>query len=105
MKKYIHRITIGLALFLAAGYVEMGVPVADAQNNKPGFEISFHHIGISVANLEESIAWYKEMLGFEEAMTTGMYIRHPGAYHVFHGVSELAWWMDSLPSSLCGGAR
>ena len=29
------------------------------------FEIRFHHEGISVPDLEASIAWYKTMLGFE----------------------------------------
>ena len=29
------------------------------------FEIKPHHTGISVANLDESIAWYHRMLGFE----------------------------------------
>lgn len=39
---------------------------ATAQNDPPvGFEISHHHIGISVANAEESAAWYNRMLGFE----------------------------------------
>jgi methylmalonyl-CoA/ethylmalonyl-CoA epimerase len=68
MKKYIQVIVIGLSLFLAAEYLGMEVLMAEEQNNKPGFEISLHHVGISVANLEESIAWYKEMLGFEEVM-------------------------------------
>ena len=68
MKKYIRVIVIGLSLFLAAGYSGKEVLMAGDQNNGPGFEISFHHVGISVANLEESIAWYKEMLGFEEVM-------------------------------------
>jgi len=29
------------------------------------FELKFHHCGISVPDLEASIAWYGEMLGFE----------------------------------------
>ena len=72
MKKHVYTMTItvaiGLALFLAAGYTGMEVRMAEAQNTEPGFDISFHHIGISVGNLEESIAWYKKMLGFEEVM-------------------------------------
>jgi catechol 2,3-dioxygenase-like lactoylglutathione lyase family enzyme len=40
--------------------------MAEEQNNKVGFDISFHHVGISVANLDESIAWYRDILGFEE---------------------------------------
>jgi catechol 2,3-dioxygenase-like lactoylglutathione lyase family enzyme len=67
MKK-IGSIVIGLVLLLAAGYAGKGVIMAEEQKNKTGFEFSFHHIGISVADLEESIAWYKEMLGFEEVM-------------------------------------
>jgi methylmalonyl-CoA/ethylmalonyl-CoA epimerase len=31
----------------------------------PTFAIKPHHAGISVPNLEESIAWYRRMLGFE----------------------------------------
>ena len=68
MKKRIRIVLIGFALLLAAGYSAMGDIMAEEQNSKPGFGISFHHIGISVPNLEESIAWYKEKLGFEEVM-------------------------------------
>ena len=57
-----------LALWLVAGYVTTGVLMAEEQKNRTGFDLSFHHIGISVANLDESIDWYKEMLGFEEVM-------------------------------------
>ncbi len=35
------------------------------QAGDPGFEITPHHIGISVPDLEASVAWYQEMLGFE----------------------------------------
>ncbi len=38
---------------------------ARAQTNEPALRISAHHVGISVPNLEESIAWYGRMLGFE----------------------------------------
>ena len=66
MQKYIRVIIICLPLLITAGYSGKGVLMAEERNKGPGFEISFHHVGISVANLEESIAWYKEMLGFEE---------------------------------------
>jgi methylmalonyl-CoA/ethylmalonyl-CoA epimerase len=42
-----------------------GIPRAAAQDHRVGFDITPHHVGISVPNLEESIAWYKKMLGFE----------------------------------------
>ena len=39
-----------------------------AQDSQVGFAITPHHIGISVPNADESAAWYKKMLGFEEVM-------------------------------------
>ena len=36
-----------------------------AQPSSVGFDIEIDHVGISVANLEESVDWYVEMLGFE----------------------------------------
>lgn len=38
---------------------------AVAQEKPVTFEISHHHVGISVPNAEESAAWYHKMLGFE----------------------------------------
>jgi len=39
---------------------------ATAQDNPPvGFEISHHHVGISVSDAEESAAWYSRMFGFK----------------------------------------
>lgn len=29
-------------------------------------ELSFHHVGVSVPDLEAAIAWYRDVLGFEE---------------------------------------
>ena len=40
---------------------------AEAQSDGVGFEIQIDHVGVSVANLEESVDWYVEMLGFELA--------------------------------------
>jgi methylmalonyl-CoA/ethylmalonyl-CoA epimerase len=68
MKKYFRIAVIALTIFLAGGYAGMEGLMAQEKSDEPGFEISFHHVGISVANLEESIAWYREMLGFEEVM-------------------------------------
>ena len=65
MKKKIHVAVIIFALFVAIGGMSMNVPQSSAQDNGVGFEISHHHVGISVPNAEESAAWYKKMLGFE----------------------------------------
>ncbi len=45
----------------------MPTMTADISSSKsaPPFELKFHHAGVSVPNLESSIAWYSEMLGFE----------------------------------------
>lgn len=68
MKMYFKIIVIVISIVLAAGYVDLNGTLAGEKSSGPGFEISLHHVGISVANLEESIAWYKEMLGFEEVI-------------------------------------
>ena len=47
-----------------------GFAQASSQADGPPFEIKPHHTGISVPNLEESIAWYQKMLGFQR--------NHPG---------------------------
>lgn len=56
MNKLACALVILLAVFATA---------AVAQDSAVGFQISYHHVGISVPNLEQSIAWYKKMLGFE----------------------------------------
>lgn len=43
----------------------LGLQSADAQNDSAALDIEINHVGISVANLEESVDWYVEMLGFE----------------------------------------
>ena len=65
MKKTIPVITLVFALFVTAAGLNLYLPSARAQGGAPGFDISFHHVGISVPNVEESIAWYKKMFGFE----------------------------------------
>jgi len=63
MKEMIYRMALTVAVFL----MTLGISdsPATAQNDRVGFEISHHHIGISVPNAEESAAWYHKMLGFE----------------------------------------
>jgi methylmalonyl-CoA/ethylmalonyl-CoA epimerase len=38
---------------------------SETRSEGVGFDIRIDHVGISVANLEESVAWYVEKLGFE----------------------------------------
>lgn len=40
-------------------------PALPASAQSAGFEIQIDHVGISVDNLEESVAWYVDKLGFE----------------------------------------
>ena len=63
MQKQIFSITHSLIIFLVISSIN-GTP-ATAQDDRVGFEISHHHIGISVADAEKSAAWYRKMLGFE----------------------------------------
>jgi methylmalonyl-CoA/ethylmalonyl-CoA epimerase len=63
MKKRFYRVTISSAIFLAA--LRISVLPAAAQDDRVGFEISHHHVAISVPDAEESAAWYHKMLGFE----------------------------------------
>lgn len=53
----------GLALIVAG--LAMGINATAAQDDRVGFEITHHHVAISVPNAEESAAWYQKMLGFE----------------------------------------
>jgi methylmalonyl-CoA/ethylmalonyl-CoA epimerase len=87
MHKRICTLVTGLALLLAAGYAGIGGLMAEEQKNKTGFDLSFHHIGISVANLDESIAWYEKMLGFEEItrMEQGATIKQMKIGHIQRG--------------------
>ncbi len=63
MKGKICGMAIIFAIFAVA--LNMSAPTANAQDDRVGFEISHHHVGISVPNAEESAAWYRKMLGFE----------------------------------------
>jgi len=65
MKNKIRAIVVALALMFAAGTFYRDIRTATAQDNPVGFDISFHHVGISVPNAEESAAWYKKMFGFD----------------------------------------
>ena len=54
---------IAFAIFIVG--LTLGGPAATAQSDHVGFEISPHHVALSVPNAEESAAWYHKMLGFE----------------------------------------
>lgn len=65
MKKNMPLMIITMALFILTCALLGSVPTAAAQDDKVGFDISFHHVAISVPNAEESVAWYRKMFGFE----------------------------------------
>jgi methylmalonyl-CoA/ethylmalonyl-CoA epimerase len=76
---------LGFAL-LIGGFLMMSATSAVAQDNKVSFEITHHHVGISVPNAEESAAWYQKMLGFEvvtrmkDAGMTVVHIKRGNSY-------------------------
>ena len=70
MKNKVVWMVFAFSLFIGAGLLTSARPAA-AQDDAVGFEITPHHVGISVPNLEESIAWYKKMLGFKVASRMG----------------------------------
>jgi methylmalonyl-CoA/ethylmalonyl-CoA epimerase len=66
MKNTIRALAISLTIFIFIGVLTMTTPTATSQdNNIVGFEISHHHVALSVPNAEESAAWYRKMFGFE----------------------------------------
>ncbi len=58
-----YRAVPGLAFLLAV--VALSATSILSQEAPAGFQITHHHVGISVPNAEESAAWYHKMLGFE----------------------------------------
>ncbi len=68
MKTKTNVLFIAFAIFIAAVCTIAVTPPALAQDDGAGFDISFHHVAISVANAEESAAWYKKMFGFKEVL-------------------------------------
>jgi methylmalonyl-CoA/ethylmalonyl-CoA epimerase len=66
MKRIVTAIVMICGVCIVGSVAIMGMNSAPAQDTKAvGFEISHHHVGLSVPNAEESAAWYKKMLGFE----------------------------------------
>ena len=56
----------GLYLFASGAAVALLIQTAIAQNNNPGV-IQLNHVGIAGADMEESLAFYTETMGYEEA--------------------------------------
>ena len=59
----------GLYLFVAGILVGLALQLAIAQNQNRGI-IGLNHVGISVSNLEEAVAYYTGTMGFPEAFRT-----------------------------------
>jgi len=66
MKKTVSIKIWGLVLVIIMGSFVMSGTTVFAEDSAVGFAITPHHIALSVPNAEESAAWYKKMLGFEE---------------------------------------
>jgi methylmalonyl-CoA/ethylmalonyl-CoA epimerase len=71
MRKMIHAMMITFALFVVTAGLNSHAQPVPAQDSPVGFEITPHHFGISVPNLEESIVWYQKMLGFKVVSRMG----------------------------------
>ena len=56
----------GLFLFFAGILVGLAVQAAIAQNQNRGI-VGLNHVGISVPNLDEAVAYYTKTMGFPEA--------------------------------------
>jgi glyoxylase I family protein len=56
----------GLYLFIGGTLVGLAIQLAVAQNNDSGI-IELNHVGISVPDLDEAVAYYTGTLGFPEA--------------------------------------
>jgi lactoylglutathione lyase len=56
----------GSSLFVCGALVGILIQTAIAQSNNPGV-LQLNHVGVAVEDLDESLAFYTETLGFEEA--------------------------------------
>lgn len=64
MKRHFYRLSLTIAIILIT--LVAGKDSATEEESSPvGFEISHHHVGISVEDAGESAAWYNRMLGFK----------------------------------------
>jgi catechol 2,3-dioxygenase-like lactoylglutathione lyase family enzyme len=58
----------GIFIFIGGALVGLVIQAAIAQNNNPDV-IMLNHVGIAVDDMEESLAFYTETMGFEEAFS------------------------------------
>ena len=56
-----------------------------ADSTKNSFELRPHHCGISVPDLESSIAWYHDILGFSVYSRSNLEAVHARVAHIKHG--------------------
>ena len=65
VKSFRWHVAASVATVVMMGTFDMARAQTSSQAGNESFEITPHHTGISVPNLEESVAWYQRMLGFE----------------------------------------
>ena len=71
----------GLTLFLSGALVAFMIQTAIAQMGNPGV-VQLNHVGVAVADMEESIAFYTETMGFEEAFRVTNDAGEPGLVYI-----------------------
>ena len=65
MKSFVSCVAASFATVVILGTCGIAQAQTSSQVGSPSFDIAPHHAAISVPNLEESVAWYQRMLGFE----------------------------------------
>jgi methylmalonyl-CoA/ethylmalonyl-CoA epimerase len=65
VKSFRSHVAASVATVVVLGTCGMAHAQTPSTAGNPSFEITPHHTGISVPNMEESVAWYQRMLGFE----------------------------------------
>lgn len=62
---------------------------SDGQGKQPEFKLTLHHWGISVPDLDESIAWYRDMLDFGEVRRFAIPSTNAKAAIIRHGELDI----------------
>ncbi|MGI9257299.1 MAG: VOC family protein [Gammaproteobacteria bacterium] len=71
----------GLTLFTGGAVVALMIQTAIAQMGNPGV-VQLNHIGVAVADMDESLAFYTETMGFEEAFRVTNDAGEPGLVYI-----------------------